>query len=205
MYTILSWIAPFVLHPIVAHTLSHYYPTFADHPRKLYIQKNIVKGIVLALLSPFVLNEAQNILYKSVWNYKVLREMTITYCIVDAYSLVRFYDQLSETTRVHHTIVSLFATASYFITGDPWRQLIVFGGVSALTFPVNLYLGLRFLQFPNIAWLRRIATALYLPAILFNSWWQWHYMLMSPMYFIVICLLMWDDLILLRYLLKSKR
>jgi hypothetical protein len=202
MYTILPWIAPFVLHPLVEYTLSRVYPSFLDHPRKLYIQKNVVKAIVLAILSPIVVLEGQRIFYRSVWNYSVLQQLTYTYGIVDGYSLVRFYNELSETTRVHHTIVSVFAILNYFITFDPWRQLMLFGGVSVLTFPVNLYLGLRF--FSKVTWLRRLATTVYIPAILFNIWWQWKYMLMSPMYFGVVAMVLLDDFVLLRHLLTAR-
>lgn len=125
--------------------------------------------------------------------------MTLAYGMIDGYSLVRFYDELSETTRIHHTIVSVFSLINMFIVSDPWRQLMVFGGISTLTFPVNLYLGLRFLT--DTTWLRCLATILYVPAILFNVWWQSWFVLLSPLYAMSIGLLLLDDFILLRHLL----
>ena len=199
MYWILPLIAPILLHPLVEYTLSHHYSSFKDHPRKLYIQKNVVKGLALAVMSPLILQEAFNVLCRSIWNYHLLRQMTLAYGMIDGYSLVRFYNELSETTHIHHTIVSVFSLLNLFIVSDPWRQLMVFGGISTLTFPVNLYLGLRFLTDTNR--LRRIATIIYVPAIFFNVWWQSWFVLLDPFYCMVVGLLLLDDCILLRHLL----
>ena len=134
---------PFVLNPVARRMLTRWYGNeFEEHDRRAYIQKNIVKGIALALMVPFVAPLIPRAI-RNEFDMAAIRPLVSAYGALDCYSLVRHYDILSETTRGHHTIVTLFGILNSFIDDDPWKQLSVFGGVSASTFPVNLYLGMR--------------------------------------------------------------
>lgn len=199
----MNWVAcvlaPILLHPVVNHVLTHYYTDFATHPRKLYIQKNIVKSVALASMVPSLVREAPALLLRNQWNYPLIRSLALMYGMIDGYSLVRYYQHLSETTRVHHTIVLLYSILNLSITDDPWRQLNIFGAVSVLTFPVNWYLGMRFLT--NRSY-KKLAAVVYVPAIVFNVMYQLPYMMMSPLYFILVLLLLLDDFVLLAHIVR---
>ncbi len=193
---------PFVLNPVARRMLTRWYGNeFEEHDRRAYIQKNIVKGIALALMVPFVAPLIPRAI-RNEFDMAAIRPLVLAYGALDCYSLVRHYDILSETTRVHHTIVTLFGILNLFIDDDPWKQLSVFGGVSALTFPVNLYLGMRLLRTRWTAALRRIATLVYVPAIAFNVVYQTRYVTQHPLYAAAVALLLVDDYVLLRYLLR---
>lgn len=199
MYWILSVLAPLLLHPVVNHILTYQYSEFATHPRKNYIQKNVVKALALAMMIPTIVQVAPDVVVRNQWNYAPIRSLALMYGMIDGYSLVRYYHHLSETTRIHHTIVMVYSLLNLHISYDPWRQLNIFGAVSVLTFPVNWYLGMRFLSKRSY---KRIAAAVYVPAIAFNMVYQFPYMLLSPLYFIVVLLLLLDDMVLLNHIVR---
>ena len=138
------------LHRVVNFVLTQRYVDFANHEQQLYIQKNVVKAIVLAVLTPITAPSLYNTLIYNVWDHHMVCYLSLAYGCCDAYALFRFYDILHPSTRFHHSIVSCFALLIFLGTGDlePWKHLNVsriFAALSIFTFPVNYYLAIRFL------------------------------------------------------------
>lgn len=194
------------LHPLVHRVLSSYYSMFATHEHALYIQKNIVKAVVLAHMVPIILPLAFQALWYRHWEWDTIRTMGCIYGLCDGYSLIRYYHLLHPSTRFHHTIVTTYAVANLVLTGNPWKHLNVFGATSILTFPVNVYLGLRYLL-PDESKhrLRRIGLYIYSPAIVFNAVYQsvvmWHHP--SFLYGAILMALFYDDYFLWRHLYRA--
>ena len=195
------------LHPVMHYVLSSFFSSFAQHEQRLYIQKNMVKAAVLALIVPSVIPLGYKALILDQWNWNAIRTIGVFYGMCDGYALVRYYDLLHPSTRFHHSIVTTFSIANWYITRDPWRQLNVFAAVSVLTFPVNVYLALRHLlddtkkqQLASLCWW------LYTPAILFNVLYQGGVIWESQSFFYssILGALFFDDYFLWRHLHRRK-
>ena len=196
-----------ILHPVMHVVLSYTFSSFAQHEQRLYIQKNLVKATVLAMMVPSIVPLGYKALLQDQWDWDAIRTIGLFYGMCDGYALVRYYDLLHPSTRFHHSIVSTFSIANWYVTQDPWRQLNVFAAVSVLTFPVNVYLALRYLlhettknRFIRFCWW------VYTPAILFNAVYQGGVMWQSPslLYGGILGALFFDDYFLWRHLHRQK-
>lgn len=196
------------LHPVVNFVLTQRYVDFANHDQQLYIQKNVVKAAVLAVLTPITAPALYKALIYNIWDHHMVRYLSLAYGCCDAYALFRFYDILHPSTRFHHSIVTSFVLFNIFGSGDlePWKHLNAFGALSTFTFPVNYYLAMRFLYKKEAK--KRLASIckyIYMPTIGANCLYQANVLFhnFSLPYSVVVGMLLYDDYFLLRHLYRQ--
>ena len=172
--------------------------------RQYYVVKNVIKGIYLAIL---VLAGAFTILpgiFYDNWNNNIIRIFASMYVSNDFVGLYRV-TVLPTSTRLHHTasiILLLVAWNIDFQNSNVGQLLLVYTYFSALAFPVNLYLGLR-MCYEDLHQLRDISTYVYLLSCLCNWYFQMYWVVLdldTIMYLLVMCAIVMDDIILLRWL-----
>ena len=182
--------------------------TFGALPesRKFYAVKNVIKGIYLAILVVVgALFVFLPILLKGVYDNTSIRILASLYVSNDFVGLCRV-KKLATTTRVHHMTSFLFLLLAWqadFQTQRVAQMLLFYCYLSAISFPVNLYLGLRFCSDEDPARLRWIAKVTYAIGCLLNWSLQWKLFEHSAeayCYLALLALIVYDDIVLLRWL-----
>lgn len=115
---------------------------------KLYIAKNIVKSIVLLIITLFSPIIIYNIYYYQYWNNILLNHIGSIYVSNDIIGLLRV-KKLHLTTKIHHLTTTSLLLYSYYIDFNHNKigQLIfMYCMFSCYTFLVNFYLGIRFFK-----------------------------------------------------------
>lgn len=113
---------------------------------KLYITKNIVKSIVLLIITLFSPIIIYNIWYYQYWNNTLLNHVGSIYVSNDIMGLIRV-KKLHMTTKIHHlTTTSLLLYSFYLDFNDNkiGQLIFMYCMFSCYTFLVNFYLGIRF-------------------------------------------------------------
>lgn len=183
------------------------FPNYEDSTRKLYIQKNIVKGLYLCILS--FISTMYFMFYK--WDNGVLQMLAACYCSNDIVGLYRC--KLPISTRIHHITSGCFLIFTYtidFAVSSVGQLLVSYTYFSALAWPVNIYLGLRLcyeIQPPHVESLRNFTKWWYLGICVVN-WISQLYLITSfgievGIYTTLIVLIVLDDIILLKWLFKN--
>jgi len=174
--------------------------------KQYYVVKNIIKSVYLALL--VVLGWFLIIpgMVKNEFDNNTIRILASMYVSNDFIGLYRVSD-LPTSTRLHHVTTIIFLIVSWtvdFQTNNVGQLLLLYTYFSALSFPVNLYLGLR-LCYDDVLWLKTISKYVYLISCLMN--WYVQYMWYSPsmeslVYVLFLSAIVFDDLVLLNWLWK---
>ena len=167
--------------------------------RLKYITKNIVKSIILfsIFLYSIIVNNWSN---ENIYNYGII------YASHDILSLIMYNDILSNTTKLHHLAVLILSILNLFNNYEiynVWHGLVLYCFLSASTFYVNLFLGARFLINRNLS--RIISKKLfcfYLITCISNWLYQIYniYYFFNIYYLFLILLIVYDDIILLKFL-----
>jgi len=181
---------------------------YEDCSRKMYIQKNIVKAVYLALLA--FASTVYFIFYP--WDNTVLRMLAACYCSNDIVGLYRC-EKLPISTRVHHVTSACFLLFTYtidFTVSEVGQLLVYYTYFSALAWPVNLYLGLRLCFEIHPTWLEELRWyCKWWYAVTCSSNWITQMFLISSLnietgiYTSMIVLIVLDDIILLKWLFKN--
>ena len=122
--------------------------------------------------------------------------------------------KLHRSTRLHHTTAVIFLLGAWtadFQHSTTAKMLAVYTIFSAMSFSVNLYLGLRFLVDENKSGLRVLkqsAKGCYIVCCVLNWGFQCYMSLNNKEYQLMAYLtglifIIWDDIVLLRWLLKK--
>jgi hypothetical protein len=172
-----------------------------DENRKYYMCKNIVKGCYLSVLTVAgVIPIFYGIVY-DVWDNDMIRIIASMYVSNDVVGMYRV-ENLPTSTRLHHTAAVFLLIMAWnidFQRSNTGQLLTLYTYFSALSFPVNLYLGLRFCY--EVRWLRKLSKHLYLYTCLANWVVQIKWSTdVSFMYILLILVIIVDDLVLLRWL-----
>ena len=174
-----------------------------DENRKFYVCKNVVKGMYLSALVVAGIIPVYFGLIHGIWDdtmFKILASMYVSNDVVGMFRV----SKLPTTTRLHHTaciILLIMAWTIDFDTNNTGQLLILYTYFSALAFPVNLYLGLRFLY--DLPGLKSFAKYLYLCTCSLNWLLQLYYANeVNYMYIGLICIIIVDDIVLLKWLFK---
>ncbi len=203
----------YTLNKITQSIIFYYYSNLnVSKDRKFYISKNISKSIVLFILSCSAYRTVQNAIKYDVWNNGHIYIIGTIYASHDILSLMLAFRKLPFTTKLHHLSVLFLAYKNLYIDYTQetiWRGLVVYAYLSALSFYVNTFLGLRFLLPRYKVWfLAKISFILYLSLCFFN----WMYQLFVLYYYntntlfenflfcSLIGLVVYDDIVLLKYL-----
>lgn len=206
----LSCIVIFIFYPITEYIVGYRFSrlkTF-DAYHKDYIVKNIIKSCCLTALCIASAKYLLPDLRMNVWNTHRIQIFASFYVSNDAVALVRV-EKLPLTTRIHHVITCLFLLYVWnidFQYSTVGHKIFVYTVCSALAAPVNLYLGMRYLDPKNMEMLRIFCKYLYVVTILIN----WTYYLVTfnleTETLIYSCLAFWlllDDIILIKWLWRK--
>jgi hypothetical protein len=167
--------------------------------RLRYITKNIVKSIILFVLFFYTI-------FVNNWSNENIYNYGIIYASHDILSLIMFYDILSITTILHHLAVLILSTLNLYNNYEilnVWHGLVFYCLLSASTFYINLFLGLRFLinRRSSIIISKKIFLY-YLVTCLINWLYQLYniYFFFNIYYLFLILFIVYDDIILLKFL-----
>jgi hypothetical protein len=182
-----------------------------DHHKRKYIIKNIIKAQVLEVLSylspPMLLSLFFN--YKNYNN--VIKIGAIAYVSNDFVALL-YVDKLPYRTKYHHIVTTFLCISSQVLDfyNNPIAYLmLVYTFTSCLSYNVNKFLALRFLQKPDfLHTLRKKALYTYVIACTANwayhVWWAfihfYDFTSYLTVYYLLICVLIYDDLFLMNWL-----
>ena len=204
----------YISYPLVEYYLFMYYDKFQkyDRKRKNYIIKNIIKAQVLKYLSiatipiiPFVLFGVGNVT-------KCVHFIGCLYTSGDTIALFKDMN-MSYSTKIHHIITTSLSLVNLFIDWSNPHNIAKMMGVycilSCYSYNVNYCLGKRFLTFEfQYKELKKNAFITYFFCCGVN--WTLHIIyflyniqkldIITISYYGVICLIVYDDIILLRWL-----
>ena len=189
----------FIFNNLFYIVLEKYYKNIYNKNKLRYISKNIVKSIILFILfvyTIFINNWSNN----NIYNYGII------YASHDILSLFMYYDILSFTTLLHHLavlVLSILNLYNNYEIYNVWHGLVLYCFLSASTFYINLFLGLRFLinRRSSIIISKRIYN-FYLFTCLINWFYQIYniYFYFNIYYLSLILFIIYDDIILLKFL-----
>lgn len=185
--------------------------------RRLYIIKNTAKSVMLASISPVAFYGAVKVAMYGIYEPFIFRFFGCVYTATDVVGLIIINKGLARSTLIHHVCVAIFGTVSILIDysdgqNDPIRQIGMLGALSAMTWPVNAHLGLRFLlSHDKEKQLRKIGLGVYLPLFSISVAWQLSYALASAgfdiqsfIYFVAVGFIFYDDLKLISFLSRDE-
>eukprot|EP00759_Apiculatamorpha_spiralis_P003656 PhF_6_TR11709/c0_g1_i2/m.19050 len=186
--------------------------------KKFYTISNLIKAGVLAAITPFGVYELYNIVFLDVWHSDALRNLGCIYAIPDFVSLL-IVRRMSATTIIHHICVCIF---NYFSVNNDYqnenvcRLIVVYAAFSTFAYSVNMLLASRFLGLSTktARILATVSLLVYVSCCIINWSWQVYYIRRLVevnnhwsiyAYTVLILFVMWDDVILNRWLLQNLR
>ena len=179
--------------------------------RQMYIQKNMVKSVYLAILTVYAtVTIVWQIYNYGYWNNYIIHRLATLYGSNDFVGLV-FVDNLPKTTRIHHivsTILVFTALSLDFQESDIGQAMLVYTMASAAAYVVNFHLAIRLLfKNADVERLRYTAGAIYI--FCRGCSWSWHlywafsrveFNIYHLMYFLLLGAIVRDDIILMQWL-----
>ena len=183
-----------------------------DEDRQVYVVKNVLKGFYLALIAFASVYWLIPDILRGTWDSSVLQTFASMYVSNDIVGLHKV--KLHTSTRMHHMTAAIFLMAAWcadFQTSTTAKMLALYTIFSALTFMVNLYLGLRFVldeDMPVMVKLKRHAKWSYVIFCMLNWACQmvlaWNNSeLWLNAYLMGLVFIVWDDIILLKWFFKN--
>lgn len=115
---------------------------------KLYIAKNIIKSIVLLLLTLYSPIVIYNIYQSQHWNNQLMNHIGSIYVSNDIIGFIRV-KRIHLTTKIHHimtTTILLYSFTIDFNTNIIGQLIFIYCMLSCYSFMVNFYLGIRFFK-----------------------------------------------------------
>ena len=204
---ILSSVCIYFSYTHTQNYLRHNTLEFASLPvnKQYYVVKNVIKAFYLSLLT--ILGGILVIpgVFRNEFDNNTIRILASMYVSNDFIGLYKV-SNLPTSTRLHHMTTIIFLLVSWsidFQSNNVGQLILLYTYFSAITFPVNLYLGLRLCY--KVEWLKEISKYIYLVSCLVNWSVQYYWYEPSSGAYIYFCLLMAivaDDLILLKWLWK---
>ncbi|KPI85220.1 hypothetical protein ABL78_5728 [Leptomonas seymouri] len=191
----------------------------ASQDKKFYIIGNLIKAGILISITPFACIHLVKIVVFDEWESNILRNLGCIYAIPDFISMV-IVRRMRWSTWVHHACVVVF---NYFSIMNNYqhenvcRCVVVYAAFSSFAYCVNVLLASRFLGVSaNVARvLSFVALVVYALCCAVNWAWQAFYLrrLLTTghdhwtvyVYMLLISLVMWDDIVLNRWLLHHAR
>lgn len=175
--------------------------------KQYYVIKNLLKACYLCFLVVVAIIFFGPYLFYGLWPNALLRSLAGMYVSNDIVGLYRV-QKLKTSTRLHHFTSLVFLIMSWtidFQESKVAKLLFLYTFASAITFPVNAYLGLR-LCYDKESQADLCGTAYYTYAIVCFVNWILHLYLFDISclgYYILILFIVYDDIILLKWLHKQ--
>lgn len=174
-----------------------------NEKRKDYVIKNLLKATYLAFLCLVTICCFGPYWLYGIWPNWLLKSLASLYVSNDAVGLWRV-DGLKTSTRLHHMTTMLFLLVAWtldFQTSKLAKLMFLYTFSSALTFPVNAYLGLRLCYDQSFDALLQLAFYSYAGMSSLNWILQLAYYESSLWsYYVFILFVVYDDLVLLTWL-----
>lgn len=178
--------------------------------RRMYVQKNIVKSVCLALmLPPAVYFIVYPIWAFDVWHTYRIHYFAVLYGANDFVGLV-CVDKLPKTTRIHHVVSTCLVLTSLgmdFQTSPMAQSMLVYTFFAASSYIVNYHLAVRWLfKRGEKVWLRRCAAGIYALCCAISWSWQLMWLYRTPLqlyhyvYIALMFMIVRDDIILMQWL-----
>jgi hypothetical protein len=174
--------------------------------KQYYVVKNITKGIYLSFLVILgwfmVIQDAMS----DVFDSPTIRIFASMYVSNDVVGLFRV-SNLPTSTRLHHSATIIFLLVAWnvdFEQSNVGQLLLLYTYFSAISFLVNLYLGLR-LCYDDMDWLKTLSKYIYAFGCMCNWYIQFQYFIPSTesyMYIVLLLVIIMDDIVLLKWLWK---
>ena len=174
--------------------------------KQYYVVKNITKGIYLSFLVILgwfmIIQDAMS----DVFDNRIIRIFASMYVSNDVVGLFRV-SNLPTSTRLHHSATIIFLLVAWnvdFEQSNVGQLLLLYTYFSAISFPVNLYLGLR-LCYDDMDWLKSLSKYIYAFGCMCNWYIQFQFFIPSTetyMYTVLLLLIIMDDIVLLKWLWK---
>lgn len=187
-----------------------------SHDKKFYIIGNLLKAGVLISIMPFAVYHLVKIIVFHEWMGAALKNLGCIYTLPDFVSMV-VVKRMRWSTWIHHLCVVLF---NYFSVMNDYQEenvlrcVVVYASFSSFAYCVNVLLASRFLGISLAAAriLSFLALFIYAGCCIINWCWQVYYLhrLLSTghyhwsvgAYMALICLVMYDDMVLNQWLLR---
>jgi hypothetical protein len=199
----------------VVHLNLHDHPIYnkLPHHRQLYIQKNIVKSVILCILFIFAsITILPSIINHDQWNSYLIHRIAALYGANDILGLL-IVDKLPKTTKLHHQVSTIFVICAFnldFQVSSVAQALLVYTFASASAYIVNCHLAMRLFAPKHIVNKSRLFSALIYTCSCSICWcwhiWWWFTIDKSLIHIAYILLLYWiirDDIILMQWLCKD--
>ena len=183
-----------------------------DSEKQVYVIKNILKAIYLTMICLASFYYVIPSIIYGVWDNLILQTFASLYVSNDIVGLYRV-TKLHRSTRLHHMTAAIFLLAAWtadFQHSTTAKMLAVYTIFSAMSFSVNLYLGLRYLvdeDDNDMRVLKHSAKICYMMCCALNwvfqcymAWGNNEYQLWA--YLTGLVFIIWDDIILLKWFLK---
>ena len=205
---------------MVYHFLEKFSTSFRkiSKDKKFYTISNLLKAGMLAAITPFAMLHLYRIVLFDEWDTNTLRNLGCIYAIPDFVSMV-VVKRMAWTTYFHHTCVlvfNYFSIQNDYQTENVCRLIVVYAAFSTFAYVVNMLLASRFLGVSQqiARFLSFCALCIYTACCAINWTWQVHYLRVLIarhdhwtiyVYMFLICFVMWDDIVLNRWLLQNAR
>lgn len=179
--------------------------------KQAYVIKNVLKSGYLCLIFVACIYFVFPDLMKNKWDNTILQTFASMYVSNDIVGLYNV--RLHTSTRLHHLTCAVFLLGAWgadFQHSTTAQMLCIYTIFSAITFPVNLYLGLRYvfeIEDPDMISLKFVSKWVYVGCCGLN-WLIQIYMgyknnefyLMA--YYFGLMFIVYDDIVLLKWLFK---
>lgn len=191
----------------------------SSHDKKFYIIGNLLKAGIFISITPFAFYNLILIVVFDEWEGDILRNLGCIYAIPDFISMI-IVKRMRWSTWIHHVLVVVF---NYFSVVNDYKQenicrcVVVYAAFSSFSYCVNVLLASRFLgvSVAVAKVLSFISLVVYVFCCTVNWAWQVYYLRRLLLgghdhwtvyvYMLLICLVMWDDLVLCRWLLNHAK
>lgn len=207
----------YIIYKVLDKCMLQYSATYAatsDQNKRFYVLTNIIKAILLCAMTPMAFMLLYDTLVLDKWDTLRIRNLGSLYVIPDLISLF-LVKNMRYTTILHHIATSVvfngFNMRNDYTSENICRLIMVYGIFSSFAYLVNLLLASRFLNVKQSlqTMMVRVAMIIYGSCCTINWCWQVYYTCRLfhvnhhwtiYMYICILMAVVWDDLILLRWL-----
>lgn len=197
---------------IILNYLSTSYNNIKKKEIKYYIISNLIKSALLFVYTPSALNILYTTICNDEWDNLKIKNMGSLYAIPDFVSLF-MVKNMHQSTKIHHIIVVIFYFTNLlndYNEENIFRPLMIYAIFSTLSYAVNFILASRFIEIKGKKdKMITMAFFIYLTCCILNWSWNIYYIqrliyinnnIMIYLYLIFISFIVWDDIVLLKWL-----
>jgi len=190
--------------------------------KKFYVLSNVIKSGVLLSYCPLAALTLYMCIVHGSWSNQRIWALGILYAIPDFVSML-LVSRMANSTKLHHICVVIFAAinlVSDYTCDSVMRALVIYAIFSTFAYLVNLLLASRFIAVSTqLACVMSVAALVIYSTCLAINWsWQLYYLnrlwntqpefkerLTLVLYLLVMSIVVYDDVVLVKWLQKNAR